>query len=201
MSKEEKKRKEEENLKTLKNITSKECLLSSLQPLQKAKGYENIISNLETEIKYFPESDQNEKYYKRYIQKIDEIGEKASEIYMNEKRLKECISIDKKLLKYNNKNDKAIVRLYKNYWDIGDKETAVIYGSFLYLRCDKKTQDKYKQLIPEIKNNFRIVATEFQNRSILRDIKFDRKMILRFIFFIISIIYIVKNFKDIKSIF
>ena len=201
MSKEEKKRKEEENLKTLKNITSKESLLSSLQPLQKAKGYENIISNLETEIKYFPESDQNEKYYKRYIQKIDEIGEKVSEVYMNEKRLKECISIDKKLLKYNNKNDKAIVRLYKNYWDIGDKETAVIYGSFLYLRCDKKTQDKYKQLIPEIKNNFRIVATEFQNRSILRDIKFDRKMILRFIFFIISIIYIVKNFKDIKSIF
>ena len=193
MSKEEKKRKEEENLKTLKNITSKESLLSSLQPLQKAKGYENIISNLETEIKYFPESDQNEKYYKRYIQKIDEIGEKASEIYMNEKRLKECISIDKKLLKYNNKNDKAIVRLYKNYWDIGDKETAVIYGSFLYLRCDKKTQDKYKQLIPEIKNNFRIVATEFQNRSILRDIKFDRKMILRFIFFIISIIYNLKK--------
>ena len=66
MSKEEKKRKEEENLKILKNITSKESLLSSLQPLQKAKGYENIISNLETEIKYFPESDQNEKYYKRY---------------------------------------------------------------------------------------------------------------------------------------
>ena len=201
MSKEEKKRKEEEQLKTLKNITSKESLLSSLQPLQKAKGYENIISNLETEIKYFPESDQNEKYYKRYIQKIEEIGEKASEIYMNQKRIKECINIDKKLLKYNNKNDKAIVRLYKNHWEIGDKETAVIYGSFLYLRCDKKTQDKYKQLIPEIKNNFRIVATEFQNRSILRDIKFDKKMTLRFIFFIICLIYIIKNFKDIKSIF
>ena len=184
MSKEEKKRKEEEQLKTLKNITSKESLLSSLQPLQKAKGFENIISNLETEIKYFPESDQNEKYYKRYIQKIEEIGEKASEIYMNQKRIKECINIDKKLLKYNNKNDKAIVRLYKNHWEIGDKETAVIYGSFLYLRCDKKTQDKYKQLIPEIKSNFRIVANNFMNKSWLSDIKFDRKTILRLIFFI-----------------
>ena len=201
MSKEEKKRKEEENLKTLKNITSKESLLSSLQPLQKAKGYENIISNLETEIKYFPESDQNEKYYKRYIQKIDEIGEKASEIYMNEKRLKECISIDKKLLKYNNKNDKAIVRLYKNYWDIGDKETAVIYGSFLYLRCDKKTQDKYKQLIPEIKQNFKKVAEEYKNKSFLSEIKISKKMIFRFIFFIICIIYIIRNYKDLNSFF
>ena len=198
MSKEEKKRKEEENLKTLKNITSKESLLSSLQPLQKAKGYENIISNLETEIKYFPESDQNEKYYKRYIQKIDEIGEKASEIYMNEKRLKECINIDKKLLKYNNKNDKAIVRLYKNYWDIGDKETAVIYGSFLYLRCDKKTQDKYKQLIPEIKQNFKKVAEEFKNKSVLSEIKISKKMVFRFIFFII---FIIKNYKGLNSFF
>ena len=201
MSKEEKKRKEEEHLKTLKNITSKESLLSSLEPLQKVRGYENIISNLEIEVKYFPESDQNEKYYKRYIQKIEEIGEKASEIYMNQKRYKECISIDKKLLKYNKKNDKAIVRLYKNNWEFGDKETAVIYGSFLYLRCDKKTQDKYKELIPEIKKNFKIVATEFQNRSFLRDIKFDRKMVLRFIFFLLSIIYIIKNYKDMKSIF
>ena len=201
MSKEEKKRKEEEQLKTLKNITSKESLLSSLQPLQKAKGYENIISNLETEIKYFPESDQNEKYYKRYIQKIDEIGEKASEIYMNEKRLKECISIDKKLLKYNNKNDKAIVRLYKNYWDIGDKETAVIYGSFLYLRCDKKTQDKYKQLIPEIKQNFKKVAENFKNKTWLSEIKITKKMVFRFIFFIICLIYIIRNYKDLNSFF
>ena len=201
MSKEEKKRREEEQLKILKNITSKESTLSSLEPLQKAIGYSNIISSLENAVKYFPESDQNEKYYKQYIQKIEELGEKAAEIYINQKKYKECIDIDRKLLKYNNKNDKAIVRLYKNYWEIGDKETAVIYGSFLYLRCDKKTQDKYKQLIPEIKNNFRIVATEFQNRSILRDIKFDKKMTLRFIFFIICLVYIIKNFKDIKSIF
>ena len=109
--------------------------------------------------------------------------------------------MDKKLLKYNDKNDKAIVRLYKNYWILGDKESAVIYGSFLYLRCDKKTQQKYKELIPEIKNNFRIVATEFKNKTWLSEIKFSKKMILRFIFFIICIIYLIKNYKEMRNIF
>ena len=201
MSKEEKKRREEEQLKILKNITSKESTLTSLEPLQKAIGYSNIISSLENAVKYFPESDQNEKYYKQYIQKIEELGEKAAEIYINQKKYKECIDIDRKLLKYNNKNDKAIVRLYKNYWEIGDKETAVIYGSFLYLRCDKKTQDKYKQLIPEIKSNFRIVANNFMNKSWLSDIKFDRKTILRLIFFVICILYLINNYKDFNKIF
>ncbi len=201
MSKEEKKRREEEHLRILKNIISKDSILAPLEPLQKAKEYLDMISRLERAVKYFPESDKNENYYKKYMQKIEELSETTSQIFLSQKKYKECIDMDKKLLKYNDKNDKAIVRLYKNYWILGDKESAVIYGSFLYLRCDKKTQQKYKELIPEIKSNFRIVATEFKNKTWLSEIKFSKKMILRFIFFIICIIYLIKNFKEMRNIF
>ena len=142
MSKKEKKLREEEHLKILKNITSKNSIQVPLEPLQKAKQYSNMISELEKCVKYFPDSDKKENYYKKYVSKIEELSEEASEIYFSNNKYEECIDLSKNLLKYNNKNDKAIVRLYKSYWNLGDKESAVIYGSFLYLRCDKKTQDK-----------------------------------------------------------
>ena len=201
MSKKEKKLREEEHLKILKNITSKNSIQVPLEPLQKAKQYSNMISELEKCVKYFPDSDKKENYYKKYVSKIEELSEEASEIYFSNNKYEECIDLSKNLLKYNNKNDKAIVRLYKSYWNLGDKESAVIYGSFLYLRCDKKTQDKYKQLIPEIKQNFKKVAEEYKNKSFLSEIKISKKMIFRFIFFIICIIYIIRNYKDLNSFF
>ena len=201
MSKKEKKLREEEQLTILKNILSKDSTQVPMEPLQKAKQHLNTISKLEKCVKYFPSSDKNENYYKKYIYKIEELAEETSEIFFSNKKYKECIDINKTLLKYNEKNDKAIVRLYKSYWNIGDKESAVIYGSFLYLRCDKKIQDKYKQLIPEIKQNFKKVAEEFKNKTWLSEIKITKKMVFRFIFFIICIIYIIRNYKDLNSFF
>ena len=201
MSKEEKNRREKEHLTILKNIISKNSILALLSPLQKATEYLNIISKLERCVKYFPEEDKKENYYKKYISKIEELCEATAQIFISNKKYNECIEIDKKLLKYNDKNDKAIVRLYKNYWILGDKESAVIFGSFLYLRCDKKTQEKYKQLIPEIKNNFRIVANEFKNKTWLSEIKLTKKMIFRIIFFVICLMYLIKNYKYLQTFF
>ena len=201
MSKEEKNRREKEHLAILKNIISKDSILAPLSPMQKAKEYLNMISKLERCVKYFPEEDKKENYYKKYISKIEELCETTAQIFLANNKINECIEIDKKLLKYNDKNDKAIVRLYKNYWIMGDKESAVIFGSFLYLRCDKKTQDKYKQLIPEIKTNFKIVATEFQNKTWLSEVKITKKMVFRTIFFFICVIYLIKNFNVLKTIF
>ena len=194
MSKQEKKRKEAEQLKILNNILTSNSLLAPLLPLQKVKEYLNLISKLERNVRYFPESEKNENYYKKYISKIEELYEEVSKIYYSENKYKECIENDLKLLKYSDKNDKAIIRLYHSYWNLGDKESAVIYGSFLYLRCDKKTQNKYKDLIIEIKANFKKVALEFKNKTWLSEIKFDKKMIIRFIFFVICLIYIIKNY-------
>ena len=201
MSKEEKKRRETEHLQILKNIISSNSVQVPLEPIQKAQQYLNIVSKLERSVKYFPETDKKENYFKKYISKIEEFLEEASQIYFSQKKYKECIDIDKRLLKYNDKNDKAIIRLYKSYWILGDKESAVIFGSFLYLRCDKKTQDRYKDLIPEIKNNFKKVAEEFKNKSWLSEIKFSKKMVIRTILFIICIIYIIKNYQELKSFF
>ena len=193
MSKQEKKRKEAEQLKLLKNILSSNTLLAPLLPLQKANEYLNMISKLERSVRFFPEKDKNEKYYKQYIYKIEELYEDVAKIFFSEKKYKECIEIDLKLLKYNDKNDKALIRLYKSYYNLGDKESAVIYGSFLYLRCDKKTQNKYKDLIKEIKDNFKEVALEYKNKSFLSEIKLTKKSFIRFILFIICVIYLIKN--------
>ena len=181
MSKQEKKRKEAEQLKLLKNILSSNTLLAPLLPLQKANEYLNMISKLERSVRFFPEKDKNEKYYKQYKYKIEELYEDVAKIFFSEKKYKECIEIDLKLLKYNDKNDKALIRLYKSYYNLGDKESAVIYGSFLYLRCDKKTQNKYKDLIKEIKDNFKEVALEYKNKSFLSEIKLTKKSFIRFI--------------------
>ena len=193
MSKQEKKRKEAEQLKLLKNILSSNTLLAPLLPLQKANEYLNMISKLERSVRFFPEKDKNEKYYKQYKYKIEELYEDVAKIFFSEKKYKECIGIDLKLLKYNDKNDKALIRLYKSYYNLGDKESAVIYGSFLYLRCDKKTQDKYKELIQEIKNNVKIVSNEFKNKSWYSDIKFTKRSWLQFMLFIICILFLLYN--------
>ena len=201
MSKEEKKRREAEQLNILKNIIAKDSVLAPLEPIQKAHKYIEMVSKLERCVKYFPEKDKKENYYKKFISKIQELSEDASQIFFAQKKYQECVNIDKNLLKYNEKNDKAIVRLYKSYWILGDKELAVIYGSFLYLRCDKKTQDKYKELIPEIKKNFKIVGEAFKNKSFLNEIKISKKMVLRTIFFIICIIFLIRNFKELNTLF
>ena len=201
MSKEEKKRREAEKLKMLNNIIKKDSILAPLEPLQKAKEYLVMITKLETIVKYFSESDKKENYYKKYISKIEELSEKVAQILFSHKKYKECINVDKNLLKYNEKNDKAIVRLYKSFWFLGDKESAVIFGSFLYLRCDKKTQQRYKDLIPEIKKNFKIVAEEFKNKTWLSEIKITKKMVFRIILFTICIIYLIKNYKELISFF
>ena len=198
-AKEEKRRREAENMKLLKEILNTNSILAPLEPLKKAKEYLNIISRLEKCVKYFPESDKNSNYYKKYILKIEELLETIAEIYYSKEKYNECIDIDRKLLNYNDKNDKAMVRLYKCYWIIGDKEFAVIYGSFLYLRCDKKTQDKYKELIQEIKNNVKIVSNEFKNKSWYSDIKFTKKTCIQFIFFIICILFLLYNLKDLNT--
>ena len=59
MSKQEKKRKEAEQLKLLKNILSSNTLLAPLLPLQKANEYLNMISKLERSVSFFPEKEKD----------------------------------------------------------------------------------------------------------------------------------------------
>ena len=201
-SKEEKKKRENEQIKILNSIINKKSHFDLLEPLKKAKEYNLLIKELENNVKYIPEEDKNKKYYKEYLEEIEKLQDNVAEIFFNEKLYNEAIALDKKIIKQNDKYHRSLARLYKSLWAIGNKEDAVIYGSFIIYRCDKKTQDKYyKNLIPEIKTNFIQVAKEFKNKRWWSDIKITRPMMVRFAIFIFCIVYLVKNYNDLKLIF
>ena len=199
MSKEEKKKRENEQIKILNSIINKKTNFESLPPLKKALEYSSLIRQIEYNMKYFPKEDINQKYYKKYLEELEKLNETVAEIYFQEKKYDKAIEYDKKLIKQNEKYHRSFKRLYYSFWDLGDKETAVIYGSFLLYRCDKKTKDKYyKDIIPEIDKNLHQVAHEFQNKSMLSQIKLSRGMYIRAIIFIFCIIYLIMNYKDLN---
>ena len=202
MSKEEKKKIENERIKLLNSIINRKSHVESLDPLKKALEYTSLLNQLEYNLKYFPKEDNNKKYYKNYLEEIEKLNESLAEIYFNAKMYQKAIDIDKKILKRNDNYHKSFKRLYFSYWALGNKEDAVIYGSFLLSKCDKKTQDKYyKDLIPEIKTNLIKVAKEFKNKNWWSDIKINRGMVIRGIIFVICIIYLIRNFKDLNLVF
>ena len=133
------------------------------------------MKELEKNLKTFPDEDKNKKYYKEYLDEIEKLNENIAEIYFNEKMYSKAVEVDKKILKQNKKYHKSFLRLYHSLWALGDKESAVIYGSFILYQCDKKTKDKYyKDVIPEIEKNLHKIAREFQNKSWWSDIKISR---------------------------
>ena len=199
MSKEEKKKRENEQIKILNDIKNRQSHFGALSPFEKAKEYSYLLKELENNLKSFPEEDKNKKYYKEYEEEIEKINEIIAQIYFEDKKYDKAIEIDKKIIKKNAKYHKSFKRLYLSYWALGDKELAVIYGSFLLSRTDKNIKNKYyKDLVPEIEKNLRQVAKEFKNKSWWSEIKLNRGMYIRAILFVICIIYLILNFKDFK---
>ena len=74
MSKEEKKRRETEQLQILKNIISSNYIQAPLEPLKKAQQNLNIISKLERNVKYFPETDKKENLVSKFNIKIKQFS-------------------------------------------------------------------------------------------------------------------------------
>ena len=202
MSKEERKKRENEQIKILNSIVNKKSHFESLVSLKKAEQYSISVKELERNLKTFPDEDKNKKYYKEYLDEIEKLNENIAEIYFNEKMYSKAVEVDKKILKQNKKYHKSFLRLYHSLWALGDKESAVIYGSFILYQCDKKTKDKYyKDVIPEIEKNLHKIAREFQNKSWWSDIKISRNMILRCAIFIVCIIYLIRNYNDLNLFF
>ena len=202
MSKEERKKIEKENIKILNSLINKKSHFEELETKKKIHEYSSLIKELEKMIKSFPEEDKTKNYYKEYIDQYEKVSDALADIYFEQKEYKQVIDIDKKILKNNNKFHKSFKRLYYSFWELGDKESAVIYGSFILYTCDKKIRDKYyKDIIPEIQKNLHQVAKDYQNKSWLSELKITKKGVIRFIFFIISVIYLIKNKEYIGKIF
>ena len=180
MSKEERKKRENEQIKILNSIINKKSHFESLAPLKKAVEYLLLVKDLENNMKNFPQEDKNKRYYTEYLNEIENLNDYAAEIFFKEKKYEKAVEIDKKLIKQNDKYHKSFKRLYLSLWALGKKEDAVIYGSFLLYKCDKATKDKYyKDIIPEIQTNLHKIAKEYQNKSWLQEIKITRGMVIR----------------------
>ena len=202
MSKDERKKREIEQIKILNSIINKKSHYELLDSLKKAEAYNNLVQELERIIKSFPQEDINKKYYKEYLDEIEKLNEIIAEIYFQEKKYAKAVEIDKKLIKQNKKYHKSFLRLYHSLWALGDKESAVIYGSFILYQCDKKTKDKYyKDIIPEIERNLHKIAHEFQNKRWWSEIKITKRMIIRCAIFIFCIIYLIRNYNELKLVF
>ena len=202
MSKEEKKKRENEQIKILNDIKNRQSHFGVLSPIEKAKEFSYLLKELKNNLKSIPEEKKKKKYYKEYEEEIEKINDIIAQIYFEDKKYDKAIEVDKKIIKKNDKYHKSFKRLYLSYWALGDKELAVIYGSFLLSRADKNIKNKYyKDLVPEIEKNLRQVAKEFKNKSLWSDIKLNRGMYIRAILFIVCIIYLILNFKDLKLIF
>ena len=201
MSKEERKKIEEENIKILNSIINKKSHFVSLDNKNKLIQYSFLLRDLENNLKSFPKEDQNKKYYRQYLDEIIKLNDDIAQIYFLEKNYEKVVEIDKKIIKQNEFNYRSYERLYKAYWELGDKELSVIYGSFLIYKCDKNIRNKYyKDLIPEIEKNIKIVGNEFKNKTWLSEIKLkiNKKNIFRCVLFIISMIYLFYNYKDLN---
>ena len=199
MSKEERKKRENEQIKILNSIINKKSHFESLSPLRKAAEYSLLVKDLENNMKNFPQEDKNKKYYREYLDEIEKLNECVAEIFFKEKKYERAVEIDKKIIKQNDKYHKSFKRLYLSLWALGNKEDAVIYGSFLLYKCDKATKDKYyKDIIPEIRTNLIKIAKEFKNKSWLSDIKLNKGMAIRGIIVIICLIYLISYFKEIN---
>ena len=202
MSKKERKKRENEQIKILNSIINKKSHFESLSPLKKAVEYLLLVKDLENNMKNFPQEDKNKRYYTEYLNEIENLNDYAAEIFFKEKKYEKAVEIDKKLIKQNDKYHKSFKRLYLSLWALGKKEDAVIYGSFLLYRCDKKTKDKYyKDIIPEINTNLHKIAKEYQNKSWLQEIKITRGMVIQGLIAIICVLYLIKNYDDLKLLF
>ena len=189
-------KRENNRISDLNIIINKKSHYNSHSPIKKATEYLSLVHNIEDLLKHFSEEEKEKSYYKKYLEEIEKLNEEIAQIYFDEKMYKQSIEIDKKLIKNNKINHKSYARLYKSYLALGDEETAVMYGSFLLYRCDKKSQDLYKDLLPEIKNNLMKVAQNYKNKGFFDGIKIDRKFIIRTVIFAICAIYLLFHFKD-----
>ena len=188
-------KRENTRITDLNTIINKKSHYNTYSPIKKATEYSSLLYNIEDLLKHFSEEEKQKNYYKRYLEEAEKLKEEIAQIYFDEKMYKQSIEIDKNLIKDNKVNHKSYVRLYKAYLALGDEETAVIYGSFLLYRCDKKNQELYKDLLPEIKSNLMRVAQNYKNKGFFDGIKFDRAFIIRAVFLAIFAIYLFIHFK------
>ena len=183
-----------ENNFPTKKLKSERIKIENKQTSIKNKiiEYTNIISESE----YFLNSTKLKKEgvnYNNFISELKNILLNLSNCYYNNKEFKECIKINKKILKIDQNYYKSYEIIYKCYCNLGEESNGLIYGSMLKFKCDKKTQEtEYKNLIPEIEKKMKEYVEKNKNFSFFTFVK--KQDLSQFIIVIIVISYLLYYF-------
>ena len=131
--------------------------------------------------------------FNNFISEIKNIYLNLSNCYYDNKEFKECIKINKKILKIDQNFYKSYEIIYKCYCNLGEESNGLIYGSMLKFKCDKKTQEtEYKNLIPEIEKKMKEYVEKNQNFNFFSFIK--KQGLSQFIFFVFAVSYLLYYF-------
>ena len=131
--------------------------------------------------------------YENFISELKNILLNLSNCLFDNKEFKECIKIDKKILKIDPNYYKSYERLYKCYCNIGEESNGLIFGSMLKFKCSKKVQEnEYKNLICEIDKKMKDYVEKNKNFSFFSCL--SKKDIFQFVIFVLCGIYLIYGF-------
>lgn len=103
----------------------------------------------------------------------------------------DSISYDKLLLQIDENNDQCYARLFSSNLAINKREEAVLFGSLLKYRFNKKTLDKYRDILPLIELESEKYKRESSSLNIMPSNKNKEVLIVKLTIVFFAICYIV----------
>ena len=157
------------------------------------KKVSDLCKEGEELLKNIPESEKTQ------INKVEiEMGiilEEFAEVLFSKDDFEQCIQVDRRLIRIDDKHHQSFARLYKCYLKVGQDDNAALFGSMLIGKFSPKIQEEfYSDLIPKIKETIKNVSENFKNQSIFQHVKFTPWMYIKLFFFIVSCFILVYGF-------
>ena len=138
----------------------------------------------------------NEENYINFSNELKLLLINLSDALYNQEKYYDCIEIDRKILAIDEKHHQSYARLYYCYKKLGKNESAVIFGSMIKFRADKKTIEKnYKDLVEQVDKELIEFNEKYENNSLWKNYNiFSTSNIFQLIIFFCSLLYILYQY-------
>ena len=138
----------------------------------------------------------NEENYINFSNELKLLLINLSDALYNQEKYYDCIEIDRKILAIDEKYHQSYARLYYCYKKLGKNESAVIFGSMIKFRADKKTIEKnYKDLVEQVDKELIEFNEKYKNDSLWKNYNiFSTTNIFQLIIFFCSLLYILYQY-------
>ena len=178
-------------IKELTELNSEGISLMKESKLEEAKekffeGNEKFEKVADKVYNLFTNNDKTDKILSLYKTLLS----KTAQCFFEQKKYKESIEFDLKLICLEPKDAKAIYRLFNYYSRINKCQQAVYYGD-LFLELDEKQQKSFKNAKNEIEKEKRRLVNIQRRKDWLNIIMFN--FILIFVVFLMIKLFFVKN--------